>query len=249
MTVELRARPRSAPTLARPLTHPSGISRKGAVVDATDSSEEWRPVVDWEGLYEVSDQGRVRSLDRIINFPDGRSRRANGRVIKPWTISRGRHDCVQLKDGRRQRKVLVHVLVLETFRGPRPEGMEGCHGPGGSLDNRAVNLRWDTHGGNCLDMVTDGTHNHARKTHCKHGHEFTPENTRRYTRPNGRTARVCRKCHTSGRERVLATHCGAGHEFTPDNTYIPPSGRYRTRQCRQCRNRRARARRLERALC
>lgn len=56
------------------------------------------------------------------------------------------------------------------------------------------NLRWDTRGGNMRDAVEHGTHNHARKTHCIHGHEFTPENTRTYTFPNGVVARFCRAC-------------------------------------------------------
>ena len=42
-------------------------------------------------------------------------------------------------------QVLVHVLVLEAFHGPRPYGQEGLHGPGGCQDNRAEVLRWGTH--------------------------------------------------------------------------------------------------------
>ena len=49
------------------------------------------------------------------------------------------------------------MLVLTTFRGPRPLGMVGCHNDGNKLNNRADNLRWDTHGGNEADKVRHGT--------------------------------------------------------------------------------------------
>lgn len=48
----------------------------------------------------------------------------------------------------------VHALVLETFVGPRPDGMECCHwkpAPDGGYDNRLMNLRWDTRSANAYD--------------------------------------------------------------------------------------------------
>jgi hypothetical protein len=77
------------------------------------------------------------------------------------------------------------------------------------------------------------------RTHCPHGHEYTPENT--YTAKGG--ARKCRACsveHTRKyrariREergpRVHVTVCVHGHEYTPENTYIAKNG---TRKCREC---------------
>ena len=50
----------------------------------------------------------------------------------------------------------VHCLVLRTFIGPCPEGMEGCHNNGNPSDNRLSNLRWDSHKNNQQDMVTHG---------------------------------------------------------------------------------------------
>jgi hypothetical protein len=51
---------------------------------------------------------------------------------------------------------MVHRLVLETFRGPCPEGMEGCHNDGNQLNNRLENLRWDTHLANVKDRAKHG---------------------------------------------------------------------------------------------
>ena len=51
----------------------------------------------------------------------------------------------------------VHVLVLEAFVGPRPYGMQCCHGDGNPLNNAASNLRWGTAESNYSDRVVHGT--------------------------------------------------------------------------------------------
>jgi hypothetical protein len=51
----------------------------------------------------------------------------------------------------------VSHLILETFIGPRPDGMEACHDNGRRSDNRLANLRWDTHSGNVADKKLHGT--------------------------------------------------------------------------------------------
>jgi len=51
----------------------------------------------------------------------------------------------------------VHVLILTAFRGPCPEGMEGCHNNGNGTDNRLDNLRWDTRTSNQQDRLKHGT--------------------------------------------------------------------------------------------
>jgi hypothetical protein len=65
----------------------------------------------------------------------------------------------------KKKQIRVHRLILETYVGPCPPGMECLHGPGGKLDNSIKNLRWGTHGDNCLDVVASGTHkgvNHSQ---------------------------------------------------------------------------------------
>lgn len=213
--------------------------------------EEWRPVVGHDG-YEVSNLGRVRSIDRVLIFKDGRSRIARGRILKSWPNGNVGHQCVGLAGSRR---ALVHILVLEAFVGPRPEGLVCCHNNGIPDDNRVENLRWDTYGENNKDLVRHGTHWQTAKTHCPQGHPYDSENTRVYNNPNGWVARFCRACEAvKRRERSLArsrmraerralvppkkpgpkpkTHCKRGHEFTPENSYSIPSGR--GRQCRKC---------------
>ncbi|MFL0172399.1 NUMOD4 motif-containing HNH endonuclease [Mycobacterium sp. SMC-13] len=156
--------------------------------------EEWRPVVGYEGRYEVSDQGRVRSLDRVTVRSDGRATRYKGTMLKPSTARTPDYPVVALGGGASAR---VHNLVLEAFVGPRPPGMAACHGDGNHHNNTLGNLRWDTYSSNNRDLVRHNTHWQSRKTHCKHGHEFTPENT--ISRPEG--GRKCHACSLINAER------------------------------------------------
>jgi hypothetical protein len=150
-------------------------------------AEQWRPVDGFPG-YEVSDQGRVRSLPRVVQHGD-RTKRVHGCVLRPAPSGAGRHLAVTMVDEhRRKRTRYVHQLVLLTWVGPRPPGMEGCHGPAGIGDNGVANLRWDTHAANTLDSVADGTHNRARGTHCPAGHPKIEANWRG---PRDRSCRAC----------------------------------------------------------
>ena len=114
-----------------------------------DEPERWLPVVGYEGLYEVSDLGRVRSFHR-----HGRGKRGGLRHL-PST----RHGYLNVglsRDGKGTTR-LVHHLVLEAFVGPCPPGMEACHGPGGTGDASLANLCWGTKAKNMADKVRDGT--------------------------------------------------------------------------------------------
>lgn len=82
-------------------------------------NEEWREVVGFEGLYEVSNRGRVRSLDRMTNGPHG-SRRIRGRVLKPSTHSTSGYKLVTLRNSGKNRSTSVHSLMAEAFLGSRP---------------------------------------------------------------------------------------------------------------------------------
>lgn len=112
-------------------------------------SEVWRPVRETCG-YEVSSLGRVRSLDRVVRYIDGRTNFRPGQILK-LSMSSG-YPAVNIK-GRRRR---VHVLVAETFHGPRPNGLECCHRDDDRTNNRADNLYWGTHAQNLKDASENG---------------------------------------------------------------------------------------------
>lgn len=157
----------------------------------SEQVEKWLPIPGYEGMYEASDQGRVRSLDREVECRNGRKIRCAGRILK--SIDRGDgYSVVSLSKGNVVNQRRINVLVLETFVGPAPSGHHACHNNGDSTDNRLVNLRFDTPSENNYDLVRHGTHHNAIKTHCVHGHEFTAENTIR-PRYNPRR-RKCREC-------------------------------------------------------
>lgn len=81
------------------------------------------------------------------------------RKLKPHALNKQGHVSVQLfKNGPRIWRQ-IHRLILETFVGPCPEGMECCHHNDISSDNRLENLRWDTHSNNMKDSFRNGKQN------------------------------------------------------------------------------------------
>lgn len=165
------------------------------------SAERWLPIVGYEGHYEVSDHGRVRSLTRAIpgNRPGSVSHRS-GQIRKLKAQKRGGHLVVALHSSGRRRDILVHRLVLEAFVGKCPEGLEGLHWDDDPTNNHLTNLRWETRRVNQLDAVRNGRHGNTRKTQCpqKHPYDLT------LRRSNGTTYRACSKCRRAIRARSEA---------------------------------------------
>lgn len=128
-----------------------GLSPAMQAVPDPGEAERWLAVAGYQGLYEISDLGRVRS------FHVGPSGKRGG-LLRPAPTGVHPHLCVVLcKDGEHRTR-LVHQLVLEAFVGPRPNGLESLHGPGGAFDNRLVNLSWGSKSqNNGADKVRDGT--------------------------------------------------------------------------------------------
>lgn len=150
----------------------------------------WRPIVGYEGYYEVSDGGEVRSVERVIQQGSCWVKRCG--QLRSQNVDRGGRLRVSLNRNGIRTARLVHQLVAEAFHGPRPPGMECCHNDGNPLNNRAENLRWDSRSENQFDRVRHGTHHQAKKTHCSAGHEFDALNTYVAPSSNRRACRICR---------------------------------------------------------
>jgi HNH endonuclease/NUMOD4 motif len=156
-------------------------------------NEIWRPIPGHAG-YQVSDRGRVRSLDRTITYMTKWGpvqRRLNGQELKPGPTTGG-YPTVVLEGRTRY----IHHCVLEAFVGPRPLRHEAAHGDGNPLNNTLSNLRWASHSANEADKRRHGTKlsgartPNGRKTHCRQGHPYDATNTTRLRRGS----RVCRTC-------------------------------------------------------
>jgi len=157
--------------------------------------ERWLPIVGWEGSYEVSDLGRVRSIPRR----DPRGKRLAGKVLSPGLDTVGYPMVILHRHGRTTRT--VHRLVAAAFLGSCPPGQEVRHLDGCRTNPRLDNLAYGTKSENQQDSIRHGTHSSLAKTHCPAGHEYTPENT--YV--NNRGERMCRECgRVRGRRQRLA---------------------------------------------
>lgn len=157
----------------------------------SNSPEEWRPVPGWEGIYEVSNHGRVRSMARVVIGRDGREMRYRTTVLTPSLDPSG-YPRINLYRNKTVRRYGVHRLVLAAFVGPCPDGMEVLHGDGNPGNSHLVNLSYGTSSENTLDTVAHGTHNNARKTECPQGHSLVVENLKPGTLKLGR--RDCLAC-------------------------------------------------------
>jgi hypothetical protein len=111
--------------------------------------EQWKPVPGYEGLYEVSDQGRIKSIPgerwngQAVHF-------FKGRILRPQSKSKYKH--VALSKNGVVKCIKIHQIVAETFLTPCPgkQGRSrGCyhidHINNDSYDNRASNLQWLLH--------------------------------------------------------------------------------------------------------
>ena len=126
-------------------------------------SEIWKDIPGYEGRYQASTEGRIRSVDREIKarsrYGNPHSRHYFGRVLRPGRMPSG-HMSVVLGHG--QPGSTVHALVMLTFVGPPPEGKEVCHNDGNPANNRLDNLRYDTRGENIIDDLKRGTRSKAK---------------------------------------------------------------------------------------
>lgn len=105
---------------------------------AVSSAESWLPVPDWPG-YEVSDRGRVRSIERQIR--DGRT--AGGLILKQTPSGAKKYLHVTLSDGWRTKRVAVHQLVKRVHTGPS-RGRQVRHLDDDKTNNHLSNLKYGT---------------------------------------------------------------------------------------------------------
>nr|WP_319566258.1 NUMOD4 domain-containing protein [uncultured Rhodoferax sp.] len=127
---------------------------------AGTENEVWRPVNGYEGLYEVSNHGRMKSLAKlVVRHIKGVYREFHYseriRDTKPATNG---YVYVDVVKNEKVRRVPVHHLVLTAFVSAKPLGMECRHGNNIRSDNRLSNISWGTNVENAGDRVSSGTY-------------------------------------------------------------------------------------------
>jgi len=133
------------------------------------STEEeiWKDVTDFEGLYQVSNLGRVKSLDRLTEHKNGKIVPKKGRFLKP-DLSGGNYGRVTLRDKDFSKRNFVHRLVAFEFLGNPFKGdaslkgkTEVNHKDGNTLNNALTNLEWVTKSENMLHARENGFTTHG----------------------------------------------------------------------------------------
>lgn len=135
--------------------------------------EQWRDVEGYEGIYKVSDLGRVKGLARTAYRYSPRWKcdsimRIKEKIMGRYVFKYRYKGASRIRDDRpaallvslsREGKAsfrYVHHLVLEAFVGLRPQGTEACHWDGDATNNRLENLRWGTSSDNTADAIRLG---------------------------------------------------------------------------------------------
>ena len=119
--------------------------------------EIWNCMIGFEGKYEVSNEGRVRSIDRIMIRSNGRKKTIHGKILNP-SLVRG-YPVVLIRDSNGVGIKKVHRLVAESFI-PNPDNKKTVnHINGVKTDNRVINLEWATYSENHKHAYKNGLMN------------------------------------------------------------------------------------------
>lgn len=105
--------------------------------------EEWRDITGYEGYYQISNLGRVKSLDRVVIGKDGRKFHYKCQIMKPGIHYKG-YILVKLCIDSKQKCYKVHRLVAQAFI-PNPDNLPQVnHKDEDKTNNRVENLEWCT---------------------------------------------------------------------------------------------------------
>lgn len=116
--------------------------------------EVWKDIPKYKGMYQASSEGRVRSVTRFVIEKGrwGQKRiKYQGKLLNPW--KRGEYLALDICG----KTYLLHTVILETFVGKRPKGMQCRHLDGDPTNNKLENLKWGTAKENSDDKVIHGT--------------------------------------------------------------------------------------------
>lgn len=178
------------------------------------SNERWKPVVGYEGLYEVSDLGRVRSVDRDVIGADGVSKPHHGKMLAPSLRSRNYLYVKLCKCGVRETEA-VHRLVASAFvpnlyGKPEVNHIDGC-----KTNNRAGNLEWCTRSENVRHAFMSGLNETTKERIAEMSRRAAALHEKRVVRSDGAEFDSVRKAaEASGAHPQNVSRCCHGKAHT-----------------------------------
>lgn len=117
--------------------------------------EIWKDIKGHEEEYQISNYGRVRAKERLVNHSSGGKRKVKEKILNPFINSNGYYQ-VNLYKGGKVKPYTIHKLVMLMFVGERPENTEIRHLNSVRTDNRLCNLAYGTHSENMIDAAMIG---------------------------------------------------------------------------------------------
>ena len=117
--------------------------------------EVWKPIEEFKGLYEISNFGNVRSVDRYIEYSNGYSRFYKGK-LKKTKLATNKYVLVGLNKDKKEYTRLVHRFVAKAFIDNPYNKHCVNHIDGNKLNNHVDNLEWCTHSENNTHAVQTG---------------------------------------------------------------------------------------------
>lgn len=127
-------------------------------------NEVWKTIVGWEGYYEVSNMGNVRSVDRYVKNPHGTKSLKRGKAMLPFTNRFKGRMATFNRTGNRNKKYQVHRLVAIAFI-PNPNNLPEVNHLKGRLDDRAESLEWSSQIDNIHHAIDNGLNNQRGENH------------------------------------------------------------------------------------
>lgn len=121
---------------------------------------EFKPIGD---CYRIGNDGSIWSWKC-----EAGTKTKRWKELFPWTV-KGGYQMIGIHTNEKRKCTYIHLLVLTSFTGPCPEGMEACHNNSDPKDNRLENLRWDTPKNNSVDRAKNGIHQIKTKRGEDHG--------------------------------------------------------------------------------